>query len=396
VPTATPTPVPTPTPPTPTPAPTPTPPTPKPAPTPTPPPNQAPVITLVGDNPLSVTQGCPFIDPKAIATDPEDGYLGELAGHGLVDTDAPREYSITYSVKDSKGSLTQKTRTVRVSKASSTPTCLSAIPEGKAPNLVVFAHGCCTDARNFYSLRKEFGGAIKQAFLQYPPSQPDDWEIVVWDWHEHTPKGLPPVVAKEAYDAADGDKLAKAINQYSIYEHIHLIGHSAGAKLINEAAIQIASNNNQKNTKKPFVHLTFLDAYTPNNDDYGNLGTYPHYAEHYVDRTFREAPDWIVMMTNTLLPHAFNFDITGWIGAGKGDPITFGHIWPRYWYFQSMTGPYFYVCGSNPTLLRSCYGYPLSFEGGNLDQMNSINEFKKYPPGGQCSIEFAADPCEPQ
>jgi hypothetical protein len=217
---------------------------------------------------------------------------------------------------------------------------------------------------------------------------------------EGDPSQHPPVVAREAYDAAaggdahegEGNKLAKAINQYSIYEHTHLIAHSAGAKLIDEAAIQIASNNNQKNAKKPFIHLTFLDAYTPNNDDYGNLGTYPHYAEHYVDRTFYQVPDWVVL-TNTILPHAFNFDITHWIGADKGDPLTFGHIWPRYWYIQSMTGPYFYVCGSNSTLLRSCYGYPLSFEGGT----NDFNELDQvYGPGKQCSIDVAADPCVPQ
>jgi hypothetical protein len=380
--------------PTPTPTPTPeppTPPVPKPVPTPTPPPNRPPVITLVGPDPLPVTQGCPFIDPKATATDAEDGDLGELAGYGSVNINTPGEYRLTYSVKDSKGRLTEKTRKVKVSKAIGTPICLSATPEGKAPNLVVFVHGCCTDAHGVYSLRKEFGDAIKQAFSQYPPSEP--WEIVVWDWHEQTPKHnyvLEPNKisddANEAYEAAAGDdahegegnKLAKAINQYSIYKHIHLIAHSAGSKLINEAAKSL-SKLNEKNAERPFIHLTFLDAYTPDNKDiegdasYGYLSDYPnHYAEHYVDSTNSSLPmvKDLVKKTNAILPHAFNFDITDWIGANKGDPLLFGHWWPVYWYIQSMTGPYFYVCGSNSDLLRPCYGYPLSFEGVLMNSMN--------------------------
>jgi hypothetical protein len=64
--------------PTPTPLPPATPtatPTPALTPSPGPQPNQPPVITLVGDNPLYVVQGCPFIDPGATATDAEDGDL---------------------------------------------------------------------------------------------------------------------------------------------------------------------------------------------------------------------------------------------------------------------------------------------------------------------------------
>ena len=304
---------------------------------------------------------------------------------------------------------------VKVSKASGTPICLSAIPEGKARNLVVYVHGCCTDAHDVYLLRKEFGDAIKQAFLQYPPSQPDDWEIVVWDWHKNEETGVdqtpkPPVWKKEFYDKAniaykaadgekgEGNKLANAINEADAnnpnfkYKYIHLIAHSAGSKLIHEAAQTLSKLKNQKNVGKPFIHLTFLDAYTPNDesrigdDSYGYLPDYPnHYAEHYVD--------WGLPFTNAILQNAFNFDITGWIGANKGDPLTVGHIWPRYWYIQSMIGPYFYVCGSNSDLVRPCYGYPLSFEGGT----NEFNELDQmYPPGRKCFIEVEAEPCEPQ
>jgi hypothetical protein len=261
--------------------------------------------------------------------------------------------------------------------------CVFEKPEGRAPNLVVIVHGCCSDAHDVYSLKKKFSDAIGRAFSQNPP--PEQWEIVIWDWHEHTPKGLLPAAADEAYDAAAGDdsrkgegnKLANAINQYSIYKHIHLIAHSAGSKLINEAAQTLSELKNQKNVEKPFIHLTFLDAYTPNDEatkgdnSYGYLPDYPnHYAEHYVDRS--------LPFTDAILENAFNFDITGWIGADKGDPRFLGHWWPVYWYIQSITASEFN------------YGFPLSLEGGN-DQLNGLDQI--YPPGKQCSLHDMGTSC---
>jgi hypothetical protein len=92
-------------------------PTPAPTPSPTPQPNQAPIITLNGDDPqgrVNVTQGCPFIDP-ATANDPEDGNLTDsIIVEGSVNINAPRSYRLTYSVEDSGGLSDTKTREVIV------------------------------------------------------------------------------------------------------------------------------------------------------------------------------------------------------------------------------------------------------------------------------------------
>jgi hypothetical protein len=281
-------------------------------------------------------------------------------------------------------------------------TPMSVKPEGKARNLVVYVHGCCTDANGFYLLRKRFEEAINQAFLQKPPTQP--WEIVVWDWTKCTPDPavectpVPPGYdpdyirnvredlskwwvpwAGTAYKHADeheGQELADAINQFK-YKHIHLIGHSAGSKLINRAAERLSALN-QKNAEKPFIHLTFLDAYTPNDNkedikgknSYGSLPDYPnHYSEHYVHKG--------LLFTNAPLKKAFNFDITGWKHT-QGDGF-FGHDWPVNWYIQSIiTTPEFN------------YGFPLSLEGSN-NPLNGLDQI--YPPGGQCALHDPGISC---
>jgi hypothetical protein len=138
---------------------------------------------------------------------------------------------------------------------------------------------------------------------------------------------------------------------------VHFIGHSAGAKLIHEAATAYIYDYSIRQ-KNPFVHLTSLDAYTPNGWDnngdgsYGSLPTdYPnHFSEHYVDRTDSIIGPW----TNSCLSRAFNFDITGWPPVSEEEKWwkerDVGHQWPIYWYAESVVIPGF-----------SRYGYPLSF-----------------------------------
>jgi hypothetical protein len=149
---------------------------------------------------------------------------------------------------------------------------------------------------------------------------------------------------------------------------VHLIGHSAGAKLIQSVAEELSLIYAQS-SERPFIHLTFLDAFTPFITDwlgYGSLGDYPHYSEHYVDRH--------IPLTDGCLPNAFNFDITGWGHSPEEDGFL-GHHWPIYWYQKSVAIP-------NPTPKFSKYGYPLSFEGGNVNYKMLSGGFK----GVQCSM----------
>jgi hypothetical protein len=291
--------------------------------------------------------------------------------------------------------------TVRVPSPDATPTLpppLSTKPAGKADHLVVLVHGCCTDANEVRDEWYPFGRLIAERIVRK-----SDWEIVVWDWHKdekggvQTPKPTlltPKQVAKaadKAYEAADveGRELAQAINQADInnqkkyknnehnYTYIHFIAHSAGANLIDQAAKQLAEMKRQRNMEEPFIHLTFLDAYTPPKgaeesksakDRYGSLPNdyLKHYSEHYVDKG--------LVRTDESLPNAFNFDITDWKGAGKGDFLLFGHWWPVRWYIQSITE----IDNETPRP-----GLPLSREGGNNGYAQLSTRFQ---PGGTCSI----------
>jgi pimeloyl-ACP methyl ester carboxylesterase len=125
---------------------------------------------------------------------------------------------------------------------------ISSIPEEKAPNLIVFVHGCCTDENDVKKLREELKIAY-EVLLQ----EVEQWEIVAFDWHGYTPKPeILPFYSKEHADIAYGHAkytVGKELADYidiadniniskdkSPYKHIHLIGHSAGAKLIHETA----------------------------------------------------------------------------------------------------------------------------------------------------------------
>ena len=79
-----------------------------------------PVITVVGANPLTLTEGDPYTDPGATASDDVDGDLTSaiVVGGDVVDPDTVGTYVVTYDVSDAAGNAAvQKTRTVIVEPA---------------------------------------------------------------------------------------------------------------------------------------------------------------------------------------------------------------------------------------------------------------------------------------
>jgi phage-related protein len=76
----------------------------------------APVITLVGDNPVEVYEGATYTDAGATASDDVDGDLtASIVVVNPVDTSVIGEYTITYNVSDAAGNpATEVTRTVNV------------------------------------------------------------------------------------------------------------------------------------------------------------------------------------------------------------------------------------------------------------------------------------------
>ncbi len=77
--------------------------------------NTAPVITLAGDNPVTVYQGSDFTDPGATAEDNVDGDItSEIVVTGYVDTNTIDTYELVYTVSDAAGNQATETRTVNV------------------------------------------------------------------------------------------------------------------------------------------------------------------------------------------------------------------------------------------------------------------------------------------
>jgi hypothetical protein len=73
----------------------------------------APVITLTGDNPMTIEVGSTFVDPGASATDDFDGNV-TVTTSGTVDSNTVGTYTLTYTATDSSGNTATTTRTVNV------------------------------------------------------------------------------------------------------------------------------------------------------------------------------------------------------------------------------------------------------------------------------------------
>lgn len=75
-----------------------------------------PVISLLGDNPITLEVGTPYVEPGYEATDNYDGDItADVAVTGSVDHTIPGAYVLRYNVCDSSGNAAEeKTRTVNV------------------------------------------------------------------------------------------------------------------------------------------------------------------------------------------------------------------------------------------------------------------------------------------
>lgn len=93
-------------------------------------PGAPPVITLLGDNPMTVECGAAFQDPGATASDAEDGDLtGNITVAGSVNTAVPGTYQVSYAVTDSDGGSALEARSVVVADTlAPTVTLLGANP----------------------------------------------------------------------------------------------------------------------------------------------------------------------------------------------------------------------------------------------------------------------------
>jgi len=79
--------------------------------------NTPPLLTILGSNPMIITQNTNFIDPGAIAVDERDGNLS-VEVNGSVDSSTIGQYILEYSAEDSTGNKVKAQREVIVQKVS--------------------------------------------------------------------------------------------------------------------------------------------------------------------------------------------------------------------------------------------------------------------------------------
>jgi hypothetical protein len=74
-----------------------------------------PILTLLGDNPLMIALGTPFVDPGATATDLCGGdFTGSVISNITVNTALPGIYTNIYAVTDASGNSASTNRRVLV------------------------------------------------------------------------------------------------------------------------------------------------------------------------------------------------------------------------------------------------------------------------------------------
>ena len=192
------------------------------------------------------------------------------------------------------------------------------------------------------------------------------WLVGYFDWHGGSFVMNPTNAATYGKTIA-GYRLADSIKELGIkFEHIHLIGHSAGSWTINSAALQLHDDFPEAD-----MHLTFLDAYIPNHWDQSELGelpiddTYGLWIEHYYTE------DGTGKVTETLLENAQNINLID-IEPGANE-----HKFPFRWYQATVVGEYqmdwreknsTLYCESG--LLK--YGFERSLEAGEENWEKSL------------------------
>ena len=149
-----------------------------------------------------------------------------------------------------------------------------------------------------------------------------------FEWRALARRVNPADAAKAATQTAGpllGDKVLKLSLEW---DHVHLIGHSAGAWVISEVSEAVARYTEAS------IHLTFLDAYVPPFWDESRLGkvaedpNVAYWADHYFTR------DLTLGATEKPLPYAHNVDLT------RVDPGIKDHRLPHYWYHGTIIGRY--------------------------------------------------------
>jgi pimeloyl-ACP methyl ester carboxylesterase len=203
---------------------------------------------------------------------------------------------------------------------------------------------------------------------------PSNWRVASVDWASDAWTVLP--TAALGNGKIKGGLFGQQIAAQS-WQHVHLIGHSAGAEFVEAAAEKI-----KQLSPGTVVHSTFLDPYLGLFSRVGaeRYGTSADWADCYFSQDVKTGRD-----TEGPLSNAYSADVT-WVDPDKqisprycagsnpqlfnevcGQVATSSHGYPHDFYFAS-------IFATNPAC-ASGYGFAMSKEGGGWNNRGN------YPVG---------------
>lgn len=169
-------------------------------------------------------------------------------------------------------------------------------------------------------------------------NEAEDWDIWGVDWREGAAVceaamgSAMPCTQNEINAQVQGQWIAKVLAEQNQYEHVHLLGHSLGGRVIESASTMI-----RQVMPGATIHTTFLDAYSPYTWDHV-YGSTADFADHY-----HNANDWLVRMTNEAFPSALNVDISAiappYNSNWEHGRQSWGHNAPVFFYRDTMLDP---------------------------------------------------------
>jgi hypothetical protein len=297
------------------------------------------------------------------------GILANATNSSLTIANAQADASYYVVVSNSYGSVTSQSAQLKilVNYTTAIPTPLSPTPPpppSKPPsqhNLVVVTHGWdwsvtsdfSTDAPQWvYDMTNSIGSHLPDS----------SWTVFALSW-----KGLGRATQAYPSQAASrgeviGQKFGRGISAQG-WSHVHFIGHSAGAVLIQAAAEELIANS----PSPVEIHTTFLDPY-----DWSFFGGPARFGAGSVwsDNYFEN--DLSGPLTGGQLDHSYNVDISALDPHPIYQPGA-EHGWAYEFYQDTIIGYPFDLIDFDKGR-----GFPLSKEMGNWD--SAINTYHRGDP----------------
>lgn len=250
------------------------------------------------------------------------------------------------------------------------------------------------------------------------------WELVAWNWQDAAKTLLPDWAYNNAKIPADvlvawlTKKFGHNLN------HLHLIAHSAGSKLIDRVAKKLLQQKKNSEPSPASLHLTFLDPYTPldtDKMDYGKLDNsiIPNFSESYITHNLpttgigdlllaaynlglANAEMYVARLTweNTKGPltNSYNIFVDGLDSEGLLDRAKLAtlwsvqnHAWPYQFYQCSVTPDNAYFYGEGIQTSQPCpddhnrygFGFVNALEYAPYSTIATLREIWK--PGNSCT-----------